>query len=211
MTHHVMLIDVERCGGCRTCTVACKMANATPPAISWCRVQTREGGKYPVPELSHIPRQCMQCAEPPCVPVCPAGAGHRRPDGVVALDAAKCSGARACIGACPYGMRRVSEIRPYHPESGFTAFEEAAYRERHPGVPEKCDFCVARVAQGEQPVCVAACPSHARLFGDLDDAGGEVAATLARRRSYRLLPERNTRPSVYYLEPFRATKACDGA
>lgn len=179
-----MVVDVERCGGCRTCTVACNLANGTPPGVSWCTVVTGESGEYPNPRVTETPRQCLQCADPPCVAVCPTGASAKRPDGIVAGDAESCSSCGDCVDACPHGMRQITDVRPYRPEIGFTAFEEGAYAKRHPGVPEKCDDCLELVVQGRQPVCVAACPSHARRFGDLDDPDSEVSRIPRRRRAY---------------------------
>ena len=33
----------------------------------------------------------------------------------------------------------------------------------------KCDLCADRVAQGEQPICVEACPLRALDFGEISE------------------------------------------
>jgi len=42
-----MVIDLKKCSGCQTCTVACKMENFVPPGIFWNRIYDYEVGKYP--------------------------------------------------------------------------------------------------------------------------------------------------------------------
>jgi molybdopterin-containing oxidoreductase family iron-sulfur binding subunit len=80
---------------------------------------------------------------------------------------------------------------------------------RTQGVVEKCTFCFHRIDQGLKegkkigtdvvPACVEACPSHARVFGDLNDPQSPVAQLLASRASFRLREELATRPKVIYL------------
>ena len=56
----------------------------------------------------------------------------------------------------------------------------------------KCDLCADRVAAGEQPVCVAACPFNALEFGELEELRaqyGEAVTTFG-------LPEDTTGPSI---------------
>jgi molybdopterin-containing oxidoreductase family iron-sulfur binding subunit len=67
------------------------------------------------------------------------------------------------------------------------------------GVVEKCTWCVHRVERGLKPACVTTCPVSALHFGDISDPNSEVSRLLARRRWFRLLEERGTSPSVYYI------------
>ncbi len=76
---------------------------------------------------------------------------------------------------------------------------------RKPGVTEKCIFCEHRVKKGEQPYCVAACPSKARIFGDLNDAAGAPAQALKKHKAMRLKEEKKTKPNVAYIRSFKAT------
>jgi len=83
------------------------------------------------------------------------------------------------------------------------------FPQRTHGVVEKCTFCFHRIDEGIKegrkigvdvvPACVEACPTRARIFGDLDDPNSEVSRLLATRGSFRLREEMGTRPKVYYL------------
>jgi Fe-S-cluster-containing dehydrogenase component len=96
-----MVIDLKKCIGCTGCALVCKVENATPPGIVWLRVIKHETGKYPQVRRVSIPLQCMHCAEPPCMEVCPTGATSKRADGIVTADAEKCVGCRSCMVARP--------------------------------------------------------------------------------------------------------------
>jgi molybdopterin-containing oxidoreductase family iron-sulfur binding subunit len=102
--------------------------------------------------------------------------------------------------ACPYDARTfVKEITPYFPEHGLTPYEQMMYAKHQTGVPEKCSFCAERLARGEQPACVVACPAGVRHFGDLDDPDSEVSRLVQERQGQQLKPELGTKPCIYYL------------
>jgi Fe-S-cluster-containing dehydrogenase component len=75
---------------------------------------------------------------------------------------------------------------------------------RRPGVVEKCMFCDHRLQVGEKPYCVAACPAGARVIGDRDDPGSDVARLLKQHGGAVLKPEEGTRPNVVYIRSYRA-------
>ena len=50
-----------------------------------------------------------------------------------------------------------------------------------------------------------ACPTGARLFGDVKDPNSEVSQAIRERGGYDLMPEWETRPANQYL-PRRVTK-----
>lgn len=191
---YAMLIDLQRCVGCQTCTVSCKADHVTPPGVLYSHVMRKEIGTYPNTRRISLPMLCMQCANPPCEKVCPSGATSRGEGGIVTVDQRKCIGCQACITACPYGARF------YRADTGgyyqrLTPLEERGYR-RHPvGVVEKCDFCLERIGRGQEPACVASCITEARIFGTLD----ELQEQINQRNGIQLLQEYDTRPSVYYL------------
>jgi Fe-S-cluster-containing dehydrogenase component len=86
-----------------------------------------------------------------------------------------------------------------------TRYDHPEYDDvRRPGIVEKCIFCNHRVAKGEQPNCVAACPAKARIFGDRDDANSEVAKLLNKHKATVLKPEAGTKPNVFYIRSYQA-------
>jgi anaerobic dimethyl sulfoxide reductase subunit B (iron-sulfur subunit) len=129
--------------------------------VNWRRVTTFEEGKFPNVSVTHLSVSCAHCAKPACVEACPEEAIYKRQsDGIVLIDAAKCTGCRLCQDACAYG----------------------AIQCRSNDAPaEKCDFCSERLKQGEAPICVAACPMRALEFGEYETlkrkagANGKVA------------------------------------
>ncbi len=104
MTKYGMVIDLDRCTGCRACMVACKVENNTPQANFWMYVFRYEEGEFPNTRVSFMPRPCMHCDNAPCVKVCPVGARYKRLDGLTATDHERCIGCRYCEVACPYGV-----------------------------------------------------------------------------------------------------------
>ncbi|MEO5357602.1 MAG: 4Fe-4S dicluster domain-containing protein [Nitrospirae bacterium YQR-1] len=173
-----MLIDSSKCIGCHSCTVACQNQNELPPRDNFNRIEEREYGKFPNFSRRFLPVQCQHCDNPPCVKVCPVGASYKRQDGVVMVDAQKCIGCKYCLLSCPYNVRVISE----------------EYGHVH-----KCNFCIEMVLKGEKPACVTTCPMGVRVFGDLNDPGGEISIALAKVSHIRLLKELNTKPSIYYV------------
>ena len=199
MARYGMVIDTRKCLGCSACTLACKVENGTPRGVFWNKVLQREIGKWPNANREFLAMPCMHCKNAPCVQVCPTGASYKRADGIVAVDYDKCMGCRYCETACPYGARTfVAAIRGYF-EQGLTPYEQVMFAKHQAGVEEKCNFCMDRIAKGEEPACVATCPAYARFFGDLDDPNSVVSKLIGERHGYQLLPELGTDPSVYYL------------
>jgi len=199
MVRYGMVIDLKRCIGCDTCTMACKAANATSRGITWNRVLKYETGKYPNSKLNFLPIICMHCEEAECEKVCPTGATTKREDGIVVIDNDKCIGCRYCMVVCPYTSRYfLDKLRTYYPNH-LTAYEKIGYKKHKLGTVQKCDFCLERVEQGLEPACVVSCTGNARFFGDLDDPDSEVSKLIKERGGFVLNPELDTKPSVYYL------------
>lgn len=207
-----MVIDARACAakeGCRACIDACHRAHNVPSipeprhAVKWVWKE-RVDKVLPEAEPLTLPAVlrdrdvlvfCNHCDNPPCVRVCPTGATWKREDGIVSIDEHRCIGCRYCVAACPYGSRSFNWVDPRpHLEH-----LEAGYPTRTIGVVEKCNFCEERVPEGQPPACVAACPEHALVFGNLNDAASAVRARLASGLSLRRKPELGTRPQLYYL------------
>lgn len=207
--HWGMVIDLAKCVGCDSCTVACKAENRTPPGITYNVVLEEETGIFPNTRIDYVPRPCMQCENPPCVAVCPVSATYRGADGIVVIDADRCIGCKYCLSACPYGARSADEGSSYSvemqaadqvnaPEYGVERGARGKYRGTY-GTVRKCTFCAHRISEGEAPACCETCIGDARYFGDLNDPESAVSKMAASSRAYRLREEIGTRPSVYYL------------
>ncbi|ABB14181.1 molybdopterin oxidoreductase, iron-sulfur binding subunit [Carboxydothermus hydrogenoformans Z-2901] len=205
-----MVIDLQKCIGCDTCTVACKAENRTPPGISYNVVIEEEKGIFPNVTKIHIPRPCMQCDRPACVQVCPVKATYKMENGIVAIDYDRCIGCRYCVVSCPYGARSFDFGEDYSREMiGYNEVQAPEYgiyrgkREKGKspiGNVRKCMFCYHRLQRGEEPACVEVCLGDARYFGDLNDPESVVSKLAASPRAFVLQEEMGTKPRVIYLK-----------
>jgi phenylacetyl-CoA:acceptor oxidoreductase subunit 1 len=206
-----MVIDLNRCVGCQTCTIACKHANDTTPGVQWRRVLDVEQGTFPDVERLFLVVGCQHCAEPPCVPVCPTGATRQREDGLVTMDYDVCIGCAYCAVSCPYQARTiVHEPKGYY-DGAMTRQEQATAHPERVGVAQKCTFCQDRIESGlaqgltpgvdpeATPACSASCISQAIQFGDFNDAQSHVSQLLSERPSLQLNAELGTDPQIKYL------------
>jgi tetrathionate reductase subunit B len=205
------IVDLRRCTGCRSCTVACKAEFNTPLGAFRAAVYEEVHGKYPNSEKLFLPRLCNQCEGnkedeiPPCVKACPEypkgrkkfttaegktiryryGATYKRPDGLILFDNDLCVGCGKCIEECPYGARAWDLSR----KSGKDATKQSVV---------KCTLCQHRVNT---------CPPGARIFGDLNDPNSEVSKLVKQfgleqnRDKTTLLPAENTVPMCFYIDP----------
>ncbi len=206
-----MVVDLNRCVGCQTCTIACKHANDTLPGIQWRRVLDVERGEFPDVERLFLVVGCQHCDEPPCVPVCPTGATSRRADGLVTMNYDVCIGCGYCAVSCPYQARTIAhESHPYYPDQSTPQEDLVAHPDRL-GVAQKCTFCVDRVdaglAQGltpgvdaaATPACSAACIAQAIHFGDFASPDSNVSRLVRDKAGFVMHEELGTRPSIRYL------------
>ena len=156
----------------------------------------------PAPQMVHFPRSCLHCETPDCVTVCPTGASYKRAeDGIVLVDQDKCIGCQLCAWACPYGAREIALPHPKSPTS------DKGRKDSKRGTMQKCTLCVDRIynetldERDRQPACVMACPTRARMFGDLGDPDSDVSKVVAEREGFALMPEFGYRPVNRYLPP----------
>ncbi|WP_165056979.1 4Fe-4S dicluster domain-containing protein [Adlercreutzia sp. ZJ176] len=204
MTKLAIAINTARCIDCMTCSNACKMQNNVPSGMLWNRVITEGAdsvngavGSYPNLTRTFLPLACQHCENPACEKVCPTGATYKDDKGRVEIDYDKCIGCRMCMAACPYNARVFNWAEPVRDPDFNYGDPRVPVRPR--GVMEKCTLCKERTDDGDVPMCVACCPTKARVFGDLDDPGSEVSR-LRREKSVRiLLEDKGTRPQVFYV------------
>lgn len=194
-----MVIDLNRCIGCHACSLACKVENAIGPGNHWSQVYIIEDGKFPNVRRSYLPRLCMHCADPACIQVCPTSATYKTLKGLVLIDEDKCIGCGACAVACPYEARQMNTDASYFQNTEYLWGE--VEKHHRPGSMGKCTFCEHLVTQGFNPSCVDACPTSARVFGDLENPKSLPAKLLASKPNFQLYLELEMNPSVYYLEP----------
>jgi molybdopterin-containing oxidoreductase family iron-sulfur binding subunit len=202
-----MVIDNNRCIGCHTCSVACKVENNLPRGMWWNKTTTVGGdapdspsGTWPDVHRQYYTISCQHCETPACVAVCPAEATYKREeDGVVIQDNELCIGCKLCIEACPYtGVRTfVGDIPEFYLDYPIGNSDAPKHAELY---VEKCTMCVHRLDRGEKPACIDACPAVARYFGDILDPLSEAAQLIASRPHVQLQPEAGTNPSIYFLE-----------
>jgi Fe-S-cluster-containing dehydrogenase component len=211
----VYALNLSRCIGCRKCVHACVAENnqSRSPEIQYIRVLEMPRGtidieqgnhhydRPTVPDKDHfyLPVQCHQCANPPCVKVCPVEATWKEPDGIVVIDYDWCIGCRYCEAACPYWARRFNFAQPQIPADQLNPnMSYLSNRPRPRGVMEKCTFCLHRTREGRMPACLEACPTGARKFGNILDPESEVSQILRSKRVFVLKEEAGTLPRFFY-------------
>ncbi len=207
-----LAIDLRKCVGCQGCTIACITENKLPPGVVYRPVIEETHGSYPNVARQFLPRPCLQCDKPPCVPVCPVSATKKQPDGIVTIDYDVCIGCRYCLAACPYNARTFDFGEFYGTEDrGAPAeYEKVPSLEYGKvwhrkgsaspiGNARKCQFCLHRVSQGLLPACVLSCMGRAGFFGDLSDPDSLIAKLAGSPNIMRLREELGTEPVVFYL------------
>jgi len=210
MTRWGMVVDLGRCVGCQTCTIACKMENGLPPGTLWRTVLDAETGRFPDVRRTFVPLTCMHCADPPCYDACPTTATRVRDDGIVWIVDEICIGCGSCVVACPYEARHLVPAARFYFGTP-TPPELATYDPGRVGICTKCEFCAHKLDQAPKhavpgadrewtPVCASSCIADAIVFGDLEDPQSPVARRLKSGGTpERMLEYLGTAPSVYYL------------
>jgi Fe-S-cluster-containing dehydrogenase component len=190
MANYGMMIDVDRCIGCYNCMLACRDEHAGNdyPGVAlgqpqsgqkWIDVREQERGTYPKVKVTYTPVTCMHCEEASCISASTGGAVYRRADGIVLIDPEKAVGQREIVAACPHRVISWNEQK---------------------NIAQKCTMCAHLLDGGKRkPRCVEACPTGAIVFGDLDDAAGELAKLHAARAVEELHPEYGLKPRVGYF------------
>ncbi len=134
-------VDLDRCSGCKACVTACHSLNGLDDGEIWRDVGLLVGGTSELPVLQHVTSACHHCLDPACLSACPVDAYEKDPaTGIVRHFDDQCIGCRYCLFACPYDAPKFN---------------------RSKGIVRKCDMCSDRLAAGEAPACVAACPQEA--------------------------------------------------
>jgi formate dehydrogenase iron-sulfur subunit len=164
-------VDLDKCFGCKACVGACHSLNGLDDRETWRSTGLLIGD--PAEDLrsrrgaaafqQHVTTACHHCVDPGCLNGCPVLAYDKDPlTGIVRHLDDQCIGCQYCVMMCPYEVPQYSKAR---------------------GIVRKCDMCHSRLAVGEAPACVQACPSSAITITVVEQA--KV------RGRYRSLPELN--------------------
>ncbi len=189
MTQLGFYFDSSACSGCKACQAACKDKNNLPVGLLWRRVYEVTGGGWQRSGAAwtsevfayNLSIACNHCERPICVEVCPTRAMHRRADGIIVVDQAKCVGCQYCSWACPYGAPQYDTAQGYM---------------------TKCDFCVDNLAAGLPPACVAACPLRVLDFGEVS----ELAARHGQAACALPLPDKSLTQPAIVIKPHQAAQ-----
>lgn len=207
--------NISKCQGYMDCVNACVEENNQDRAteMQYIRIHEMEDGKgfnfdesddnyyHEVPAAGHfyMGTQCFHCDNPPCVDVCPVQATWEEKDGIVVIDYDWCIGCRYCMAACPYEGRRFNWKTPEIPEKEVNKKQHyLGNRLRKKGVMEKCTFCIQRSREGQNPVCVEACPTGSRTFGNLLDPKSNIRWILENKKVFRQKEDLGTEPKFWY-------------
>jgi Fe-S-cluster-containing dehydrogenase component len=207
--------SVTRCKGYMECVRACVKENNLDRKsnVQYIRIFEMENGQmspdqgdgkyfHMIPEQGHFYMgiQCFQCENPPCVKACPTKATWKEPDGIVVVDYDWCIGCRYCMAACPYWGRRFNWNQPEIPKQEITTSQHyLGNRLRSRGMMEKCTFCIQRSRKGKLTACAEACPTGARIFGNLLDPDSEIRFVLENKKVYRLKEDLGTDPKFWFF------------
>lgn len=209
-------LNIDKCKGYRECVRACVEENncSTDDATQYIRVLEIDKGTLNFEESDHyydasnvprpgkwyLPVACQHCENPPCVEACPVGATWKEKDGIVVVDYNWCIGCRYCQTACPYWARHFNWTKPrLDPDHINPNTEYLSNRPRRKGAMEKCTFCLHRTRNGRMPACQEACPTGARIFGNLLDPKSEIRYVLENKSVFRLKEDLNTEPKFWYF------------
>lgn len=160
-----VLVDVDKCIGCRKCEWACNQANQLPvrpletfeDKSVFAERRRPDAGNYTVVNQFiasadgarpvWVKVQCMHCGDPACSSACIVTAFQKEENGAVTYDPWRCMGCRYCMVACPFQVPAYEYADPFSPEI------------------RKCTFCFERISkEGGIPACVEICPPQCLVF-----------------------------------------------
>lgn len=218
------LIDISSCVGCEECVYACREINAhkfpSPkkpfpkkypkrvPVMDWSDKQDVADRLTPYNWLFiqnamvdldgeeteiFIPRRCMHCVNPPCVKLCPWGAARQLENGIARIDSNICLGGAKCKSVCPW---KIPER-----QTGVGLYLDILPSLAGNGVMYKCDRCYDRLADGELPACIEACPENVQTIGPRDEIIAKAHELAKEINGYIYGEKENGGTNTIYVSP----------
>ncbi len=133
-------VDLDTCTGCKACVTACHSLNGLHNQEAWRDVGFVRGVENGEVHQQTVTSACHHCADPACLSGCPVEAYEKLDNGIVKHLDDQCIGCQYCSLKCPYDVPKYDKSL---------------------GIVRKCDMCHERLAEGEAPACVQACPNGA--------------------------------------------------
>jgi len=200
--------------------------------MHWIRIDRYYSEEVDNPEVTHMPVMCQHCDNAPCENVCPVAATSHNAEGINQMTYNRCIGTRYCMNNCPYRVRRFNwfdytnadrfNYNMGNEQEKMVLNPDVTVRSR--GVLEKCTLCVQRIQEKKlkakmenrglmedeiKTACQQSCPGDAIVFGDINNPDSEIAKITKDPRSYQLLEQLHTLPSVSYVTKVRNMDPAD--
>ena len=135
----MLVIDYEKCTGCRLCELVCSVKHEGVSNPSRARIHIT---KWEMKGIA-IPMVCNHCETAPCVATCPTNTRTRDQElGRIIVNYDRCIGCKTCVVACPFGA---------------VGFDPVASKIIN------CDLCDGA------PICVDSCETQALQYVDASE------------------------------------------
>jgi Fe-S-cluster-containing dehydrogenase component len=108
----------------------------------------------------------MHCQNPPCADLCPWGAARKLENGITLIHSDICLGGKKCQVVCPWHIPQR--------QTGVGLYLDLLPSLAGNGVMYKCDRCYNRIAAGELPACIEACPEEVQIIGPREEIVAEA-------------------------------------
>lgn len=218
------LLDIRKCIGCEACVEACSEVNSTkypdpqkpfPKMVpnrvpvedwsekrdvndrltpyNWLYIQHAEVKINGEETELTIPRRCMHCVNPPCVKLCPWGAAKQLENGISRIDSDICLGGSKCRKVCPWNIPQR--------QTGTGLYLDLMPSMAGNGVMYKCDRCYNRIAEGEVPACIEACPEDVQTIGSREEIIKKAHALAKKINGYIYGENENGGTNTIYVSP----------
>ncbi len=218
------LLDISKCIGCGECVAACSDVNADkypspqkpfpkmyPPRAKvsdWSDKQDVDDRltpynwlfiQYAAVEVNGeeteltIPRRCRHCVNPPCVKLCPWGAAKQEENGLSRIDPDICLGGSKCNKVCPWDIPQR--------QTGVGLYLDILPNFAGNGVMYKCDRCYERLADGDLPACIEACPEDVQTIGPREEIIKKAHALAEEINGYVYGETENGGTNTIYVSP----------